>query len=266
MKPLHGLPNRLGIDAWLQGRVRLAVSLLAAAFLVIGLFELIPNASAAAEVAVAGQVDIADTARAKVSADSLAARKARSLRYLNDLGASNAARRRAALLWLADNGLHQEAIQVAPLLRDEDDQNRELAEYVMWRMWGRTGDTRIDRRFDSAVRQMGGGDFEGAVKSFSTLIRDRPDLAEAWNKRATAYFMMGKLEQSLADCHEVLRRNPAHFGVLSGYGQIFARQGDYVRALEYFERALTVNPNMSGVEANIRGLRILIEEARKSST
>lgn len=264
MRLPHCSSRRQGNDARTERNPPIVVGLWAVVMFVVLLFGLPPPAQAADRMAVAGPSGAADGVRSKVEAP--AARKARSLRYLNELGASSATRRRAALLWLADNGFHQEAIQVAPLLRDEDDQNRELAEYAMWRMWGRSGDTRIDRRFDDAVKQMNEGDFESAIKAFSSLIRDRPDLAEAWNKRATAYFMIGKLDQSLADCHEVIRRNPAHFGVLSGYGQIFARQGDYVRALEYFERALGINPNMPGVQANIRGLRVLIEEARKSST
>lgn len=189
-----------------------------------------------------------------------------SRRYLNDLGASSVAKRRAALAWLTEHGRHREAIQVAPLLRDEDDEVRYDAEQAIWRMWSRTGNVRFDRRFDQSVGLLSGGDYAGAIRAFTGLIGERPDLAEAWNKRATAYFMAGELEKSLADCHEVLRRNPAHFGVLSGYGQIYARQGEFERALEYFERALAVNPNMPGVVTNIRGLRLIIEEKRKNST
>ncbi len=61
---------------------------------------------------------------------------------------------------------------------------------------------------------------------------------------------MGELDRSLADCHEVLKRNPVHFGVLAGYGQIYAQRGEMEKALEFFKRALAVNPNMEGVRMN----------------
>jgi tetratricopeptide (TPR) repeat protein len=54
----------------------------------------------------------------------------------------------------------------------------------------------------------------------------------------------------------VFKRNPRHFGALSGMGQIYFQLEQYEKALEWFRRALEVNPNMLGVEMNIR----LIEE------
>ena len=74
---------------------------------------------------------------------------------------------------------------------------------------------------------------------------------EGWNKRATLYFLVGDLRKSLADCDEVMKRNPYHFGALAGYAQIYVRLEYYDRALEYSRRALKVNPNMDGVRRNI---------------
>lgn len=182
------------------------------------------------------------------------------------LGHIDAGQRRAALLWLADHGLHVQALQLAPLLKDDDLVNRQLAEQAMWQMWARSGDPRVDRQYSRALTHMNGGDFTAAIQSFSGLIRSKPDLAEAWNKRATAYFLAGDLDRSLADCDEVIKRNPVHFGALAGYGQIYAQKGDYERALEYFNQALEVNPNLIGVQMNIRGLMRLIDEKRKNTT
>ncbi len=189
-----------------------------------------------------------------------------SNKALKALGHIDAAERRAALIWLAEHGLHIHAIQIAPLLKDEDLLNRQLAEQAMWQMWARSGNSKIDRQYSKALTHMNGGDFTAAIQSFSGLIKTKPDLAEAWNKRATAYFLAGDLDRSLADCDEVIKRNPVHFGALAGYGQIYAKKGDYERALEYFNQALDVNPNMVGVQINIRGLQRLIDEKRKNTT
>ena len=57
----------------------------------------------------------------------------------------------------------------------------------------------------------------------------------------------------------MLKRNPGHFGALSGMGQIYFQLEDWPNALQWYRRALEVNPNMLGVEMNIR----LIEERLK---
>src|SRR5437762_8496923 len=82
---------------------------------------------------------------------------------------------------------------------------------------------------------------------------------------STAYYLAGEYEKSIADCAEVLKRNPQHFGALSGLGQIYFKLEDYERSLAWFRRALEVNPNMLGVEINIEGIEELLEEKRRRS-
>jgi tetratricopeptide (TPR) repeat protein len=91
-----------------------------------------------------------------------------------------------------------------------------------------------------------------------------PEFAEGWNKRATVYFLVGDFERSLRDCDEVIKRNPHHFGALAGYGQIYMQLDDYERAIEYFKRALAVNPNLDGVELQVRVLEHALAERKKT--
>ena len=44
----------------------------------------------------------------------------------------------------------------------------------------------------------------------------------------------------------MFKRNPHHFGALSGAGQIHLQLGNMRRALELFRRAVEVNPNLQG--------------------
>jgi Tfp pilus assembly protein PilF len=149
-------------------------------------------------------------------------------------------------------------------LRDPDAGVRHAAEEAIWRVWGRSGDPEVDNLFDRGVGQMQERDFAAAAKTFSRVIELRPEFAEGWNKRATVYFLLGENDLSLRDCDEVLKRNPAHFGVLAGYGQIFLRKGDLERAKSYFERALSINPNMEGVHATIEAIdKALVERGRR---
>jgi tetratricopeptide (TPR) repeat protein len=94
------------------------------------------------------------------------------------------------------------------------------------------------------------------------VIKRKPEFAEGWNRRATVYYLAGELQKSIADCNEVLKRNPGHFGALSGMGQIHLQLDDEESALKWFRRALEVNPNMLGVEMNIKMLEDRLKSRR----
>ena len=52
------------------------------------------------------------------------------------------------------------------------------------------------------------------------IIVIKPDFAEAWNKRATVYYLMEDYSDSLADIRATLALQPRHFGALAGFGMI----------------------------------------------
>jgi tetratricopeptide (TPR) repeat protein len=180
-------------------------------------------------------------------------------RALADLGRQDdVAARRAAVRTLADLGGMADLSALARTLRDPDPEVRALTEGAMWQVWSRSGDAEIDRMFAVGVEQMNSRQLDAAVATFSEIIRRRPGFAEGWNKRATVYFILGEYRKSLADCDEVLARNPFHWGALSGYGMIYVELDQPGRALEYFEKALTVNPNLTSVERAIETLKALL--------
>jgi tetratricopeptide (TPR) repeat protein len=110
---------------------------------------------------------------------------------------------------------------------------------------------------------MGEGLGEDAVATFTRIIEMKPAFAEAWNKRATLYFLMGEHRKSLADCDEVMKRNPYHFGALAGYFQIYLQLEDFERALKYGRRALEVNPNMEGVRNGVEAIERMLRRSRR---
>lgn len=169
------------------------------------------------------------------------------------LSHSGPAERAEAVAWLATNGRMADQPLLLERLRDTDEDVRSTAEQGLWLLWMRSGDPVVDRALVEGTALMGAGQLPQAIAIFSDIIRRRPAFAEGWNKRATAYFLAGDFQRSLADCGEVIRRNPAHFGALSGYGQIYFRLEQFDKAIDYWRRALQVNPNMSGVRINIEG-------------
>jgi tetratricopeptide (TPR) repeat protein len=186
-------------------------------------------------------------------------------RALADLRRTDPAARRAAVQTLAEVGEMADLPALAATLRDADPVVRVTTQEAMWQVWSRSGDTAIDQLFGTGVEQMRQRQLDSAVATFSQVIQRKPDFAEAWNKRATLYFMLGEYTKSLADCDEVVRRNPYHWGALSGYGMIYLQLDQPARALEYFEKALAVNPNLSRLEDTVEELRTLVIQRRRDS-
>src|SRR6266446_5933307 len=123
---------------------------------------------------------------------------------------------------------------------------------------GARGDRADDR---PAAAQRG----ELAVETFTSIVQRRPEFAEGWNKRATVYYLLGEYQKSLADCDEVMKRNPYHFGALSGYGMIYLELDQPAKALDYFQQALGVNPNLESIRQTVEMLKTLLIQRRKDT-
>jgi len=169
------------------------------------------------------------------------------------------------VVWLAQVGRMDDVPALLARLRDPDEDVRAIAERAIWVIWSRSGNPQTDALFLEGIAQLNAGQFKEGIATFSRVIAMAPEFAEGWNKRATVYFLVGDFERSLKDCDEVIKRNPHHFGALAGYGQIYTQLDDYERAIEYFKRALAVNPNLDGVEFQVRVLEHALAERRKKS-
>jgi len=184
---------------------------------------------------------------------------------LASLKSPDAGERRRGAVGLASKGRMEDAPALIAALRDDDELVRAIAEQAVWSVWSRSGDAHIDDLFKQGVAHISGGRLHEAIETFTQITEQEPDFAEGWNKRATAYFLAGDYRRSLADCDEVIKRNPQHFGALSGYGQIYLRLEEPDKALEYLRRALAINPNLEGVEGIVEKLESFIARRRQRS-
>lgn len=167
-----------------------------------------------------------------------------------------------AIVRLAEVGTMADANPVALRLHDDDERVRQMAALALWQIWSRSGKPAIDALYQRGVKQMETSDLTGALVTFSQIIRQQPSFAEGWNKRATLYYLMGNYALSLKDCEQVLKRNPNHFGALSGMGQIYMRLGDLPRAIDAFERALTVHPSQDNTAETVEVLKARLQRQR----
>ena len=144
------------------------------------------------------------------------------------------------------------ALQAAP-----DDETAKAIEQRIWALW-------VVSRSDTANLLMlrvraavEGKDSDLAIKLLDGIVKIKPDYIEAWNRRATLYYLKKDYGRALADIREVLKREPRHFGAYSGLGMIRAEMGENARAVAAFELARKWNPHIAGIDSEIERLKAL---------
>lgn len=137
-------------------------------------------------------------------------------------------------------------------LRGHDVGQAARAAGILWQMWHRSGDPRLDGLLQEGIEAMERQDLPAADATFTRLIDEAPAFAEGWNKRATVRYMADDYAASIADCRETLARNPNHFGALSGQGLCHLMLGQFREAAELFRRTLAVHPHLGSARENLR--------------
>jgi len=122
-----------------------------------------------------------------------------------------------------------------------------------------SGSDTTDLLMDRALTAMQASNTGKAIKILSAVIHLKPDFAEAWNKRATAYFMQKDYVRSIADIAETLRRNPREYGAWSGLGMMLVDMGDKKHAYEALKKALEINPQIPGAQKVFDELKTDVE-------
>ena len=139
-----------------------------------------------------------------------------------------------------------------------DARTAQLTASNIWLIWSEKPDNkRLSRLLRQGTQQMNAGRLREAEKLFTSVIHADPDFAEAWNKRATVYFLMGAYDLSKQDIAQTIALEPQHFGALSGLGLVETHIGDYDAALEAYEKAASIHPFLEGYDDIVGRLRKL---------
>jgi tetratricopeptide (TPR) repeat protein len=123
-------------------------------------------------------------------------------------------------------------------------------EMAIWEIWNESGESDLDALLRAGESAMALEDFVAAKDNFDAVIKARPNFAEAWNKRATLFYLAGAFPESLQDIERVLELEPRHFGALSGLGLVNLALSREQAALDAFERVLSLYPANEAARQN----------------
>ncbi|KRR04834.1 hypothetical protein CQ10_16240 [Bradyrhizobium valentinum] len=146
------------------------------------------------------------------------------------------------------------ALKAAP-----DETSAKHVEARIWALWMQTPSDTAALLMLRAKAAMEAQKIDVAMKLLDAVVKLRPDYVEAWNRRATLYYLKNDYTRSLEDIRQVLIREPRHFGALAGLGMIMQDIGDEKRALEAFRKALAVNPHLEKVPDLVKTLTEKVE-------
>ena len=179
---------------------------------------------------------------------------------LEVLKAGSAAEKLKALELLARLGEMPVMPALVQALRDGDERVRAAAQSTMWAIWLRSGDDEIEALMAEGIHRMELEQYAEAIEIFDQIIARAPKFAEGYNKRATVYYLTQEFEKSMADIQRTLELNPVHFGALSGMGLCYLGLNEPRKALEWFERAVAVNPNLDSIQHYIERIRAFLKD------
>ena len=146
------------------------------------------------------------------------------------------------------------ALKVAP-----DDVTAKAIEERIWALWTASQSDTANLLMTRVKTAIEAKDLELAITLLDAIVKVKPDYVEAWNRRATIFYMKKDYGHALADIRQVLKREPRHFGALAGFGLILQDIGDDKQALEVYRRALALYPRMERIPDLVKTLQEKVE-------
>ena len=148
-------------------------------------------------------------------------------------------------------------------LKLKKEQNITVASKIeseIWKLWTtHPSEPSLTELLAEGSYYMSQNQLSSAHEIFSKAIELDPKWAEAWNKRATVYYLMGNYELSQNDIDVVLSLEERHFGALSGQGLVQSALKNYQLAIDSYVEAHKIYPAMESPVIMIEKLKTLIK-------
>ncbi len=146
------------------------------------------------------------------------------------------------------------ALKIAP------DQTRAKAiEERIWAIWIESGSDTCDLLMTRVKDAIEDQNYDLAIRLLDFIIAIKPGYVEAWNQRATVYYLKDDYPHAIADIAEVLAHEPRQFGALAGLGLMLQEIGDDKDALDAYRKALAIDPHLENIPDVVKTLTDKVE-------
>ena len=136
-----------------------------------------------------------------------------------------------------------------------------IVEQEIWKLWStHPTDMKLTSRLEEGAQFVRTQQLSKAIEIFTEVIKLDQNWAEAWNKRATVFYMMGKFKQSQEDIDKVLALEARHFGALAGQGLVNIQLKNYEKAILSYQQVKEIYPSMQSPEIMIRRIEELMKQ------
>jgi tetratricopeptide (TPR) repeat protein len=130
----------------------------------------------------------------------------------------------------------------------------------IWMLWStHPTDQKLTSLLDEGSRLVQDQQYNRAIDVFTEAIELDPTWAEAWNKRATVFYMIGEFQKSQNDIDKVLELEERHFGALAGQGMVNIQLKNYDKAKRSYQKAQEIYPALKSSKVMIEQIEELIK-------
>ena len=134
-------------------------------------------------------------------------------------------------------------------------------EQEIWKIWSTHPTSKdLTKILEEGSNLVNKNELLKAINIFSEIIKLDPNWAEAWNKRATVFYMIGEYQKSQDDIDKVLELEERHFGALAGQGLVNIQLENYEKAVTSYKKALEIYPSMQSPKIMIKEIEELIKK------
>ena len=136
-----------------------------------------------------------------------------------------------------------------------------IVEQEIWTLWStHPTDQKLTARLEEGSQFVRNQQLSKARDIFTEVIQLDKNWAEAWNKRATVFYMMGEFKKSQEDIDKVLNLEERHFGALAGQGLVNIQLKNFEKAIRSYKQAQEIYPSMRSPEIMIRQIEELMKQ------
>ena len=116
------------------------------------------------------------------------------------------------------------------------------------RRFDRSGSDTADLLMSRAGEAIEKKDAALAVELLDRVTTLRPDWAQAWNRRATAFYLLDDPVRAMSDLGQALAREPRLYDAIDSLARLELASGNEKLALQAFRRALAIHPFLKGAK------------------